>query len=206
MVSLGTIFTLGVVGAVIAGGYAVYRNSDKIGAALSRGVAAELTNPLGEWADNLWASIAGPSDGSGPGPSSIAGETVIHEGAAVDIPSDTYVGDSGIVTGSPPTQTLVPEDEQTALDALAAAREEAKRLNEQDFANVGPNFSEGYYYFNFLGSQYDYQAKLSASEAELFSEEALRDPSDFFENIKYLGRSKLGETGLNLFAKSQNYL
>ena len=54
MVSIGTIFILAIAGAVAVGGYALYRNADKVGGALSRGVETSITNPLGSYFDNLW--------------------------------------------------------------------------------------------------------------------------------------------------------
>jgi len=61
MVSIGTILTLGIIGAIGVGGYAVYRNLDKIGGALSTGVEKSITDPLGNWLDNLFKDT--PSSG-----------------------------------------------------------------------------------------------------------------------------------------------
>jgi len=58
MVSIGTIISFGVIGAIIAGSYAVYRNSDKIGGALSRGLQTNITTPLGSWADSLFTNTS----------------------------------------------------------------------------------------------------------------------------------------------------
>jgi len=57
MISIGTVLTLGIVAAVVAGGYAVYRNADKLGGALSRGVETNLSVPLGNYFDNLWSGL-----------------------------------------------------------------------------------------------------------------------------------------------------
>jgi len=59
MISLGTIFTIGAVAAIGAVGYAVYRNADKAGGALSKVVETKLTNPIGDYLDSIAAGVTG---------------------------------------------------------------------------------------------------------------------------------------------------
>jgi len=200
MVSVGTILTVGIIGAIAAGGYAVYRNSGKLGSAVSRGVEETLVNPLGRWADSLWSSIANPFESSTSGPSSIAGQTVdLYGNTTVTIPSDTVVNPDKTVTSStPPLLNLAPEEKDLALIAF----KQNKSLSELALGQ------EGYYYFNVAGSIWDTQqflsseAALKLSTAEpniLFNQEGL-------QNIKYIGKAPLQEAGFKLFGSSQNYL
>jgi len=57
MVSVGTIFSLALVGALGVGIYAVYSNAGTIGNALSRGIQKNVSNPLGNYFGNLWQGI-----------------------------------------------------------------------------------------------------------------------------------------------------
>ena len=207
MVSLGTILTLGAVGAIIAGGYAVYRNADKIGGGISRGVEETLVTPLGKWADSLWSGIANSSQGPTSGPSSIAGQTVeSYKDSTIFIPKDTFVNPDGTVTSStPPLLNLSPEEKSSAIIAL----EENKLKTIAENEAFDKTFSKaGYYYFDVAGSKYDTQQYLSAQFAtDLFK----ADPSKIFspgglENVTYIGQSALQEAGFKLFGKSKGYL
>jgi len=192
MVSLGTVLTVGIVAAIAAGGYAVYRNADKIGGAFSRGVEQNLTNPLGVWADSLWSGITKPTEGTNLSPSTprpTTTTTLTKEGLT-EVPLLTPTGKTQeqVLQESP---QLIPT--QTTLTRTPDYRPSTV-------------YREGYYYFNFAGAKYDYVAKLTSSLAKEFSQEALSNPYDSFENIKYIGQSNLQPAGLKLFAESQNYL
>jgi len=200
MVSLGTIFTLGIIGAVSVGVYALYRNADKIGGAVSRGVEETFVNPLGNWADNLWSSIENPFETSTSNASSLAGQTVASvNDSTIFVPADTTVNPDGTVSSdTPPLLELSPEEKQYATDIQKENVDESQRVLD--------SLKEGYYYFNFTGSKYDYQAKLTSEEANRYNTFAFSDKTDLLENVAYLGQSKLGESGLKLFAQSKNYL
>jgi len=201
MVGIGTFITLGAVAAIVAGGYAVYSNSGKIGGALSRGIEGSLVNPLGKWADSLWASIENPSEGpAGPGPSDLAGKTVPSvNDSTITIPEDTYVNPNDTVTSkTPPILKLSPEEKSEATYI------QHQNVNLSELA-LGKS---GYYYFNVAGSKYDTQQFLSGAKAiqlskisreNLFSKGGL-------ENIKYIGKSALAQKGFTMFGQSQNYL
>jgi len=64
MVSIGTVLTLGIIGAVSIFGYAVYRNADKLGGAVSRGVEKNVTAPFGNYFENLFADTPGNGNGA----------------------------------------------------------------------------------------------------------------------------------------------
>jgi len=205
MVSLGTFLTLGIIAALAAGGYAVYANAGKIGGALSRGVETQLTDPLGNYLDTLWQNVT---------TSSI---TAVSEGVQtayqqtsqgfVDAWNSAIAGVQGAITNPIyPWQTTQQSPTPDPIDIQPLPTVDPVPIVQPTFTQQPGSFQEGYYYFNFLGSKYDYQTKLSAEQAGIYSAEALKSPTDYFENIKYLGQSKLGEAGLKLFASSQNYL
>jgi len=54
MVSIGTVITLGIVGGLAIVGYALYRNASSIGGAFSRGVTQNVTDPFGDYFENLF--------------------------------------------------------------------------------------------------------------------------------------------------------
>jgi len=64
MVSIGTVLTLGIVAAVGIAGYAVYRNLGKVGAVVSQGVVKSVSDPFGNWLDNV---VSGSKNGAGNG-------------------------------------------------------------------------------------------------------------------------------------------
>lgn len=188
MVGIGTILTLGIVGAAVAVGYGLYRNSAVIGTALSRGVETSVVNPIGNWFDSLFQPL---KDASG-----------------------------SIITTTP--------QQETVYDPLTEATKDLRTVNdpadvrtwtpgyqpppEQDYQPPAPppppepttTYKSGYYYADYVGSQYDTQWYLSAGEAESIAKTAAA-PGDAFLGIKYTG-VKLSAAGFKLFGESQNYL
>ena len=67
MVSVGTLLSVGLVAAVGIGAYAVYRNADKVGSALSTGFTRSVFDPFGDWLDNLFKNGNGNGNGNGSG-------------------------------------------------------------------------------------------------------------------------------------------
>jgi len=196
MGALGIILTVGIVGAVAAAGYAVYRNADKIGGAFSRGVETQLTVPLGNYLNNLWSDFTTstansitqavvpwyPWQPSQPAPTPTPTPTAPVPAPYVPLPTPTAPTPTAPTPTPTPTPTAPYQPPQPT------------------------SFKTGYYYINFAGAKYDYQVKLSSAGAKELSAEAFSNPYDSFQNIKYLGQSQLGKAGLELFAKSQNYL
>jgi len=209
MVSIGTFISLGAIAAIAAGGYAVYRNADKIGGAFSRGVEETLTKPLGAWADSLWSSIANPfgiGEESQLAPQQQTGATYNEYVAGKDTrtqeevnawynqnkipnPNEVYPGTTTQYNPTPeptPIETLQPKDPISKI------------------------FQAGYYYINYAGSQYDtqyYQTGEQAAKTAALAESGIAGIGGrVIENIKYLGQSKLGPAGFELFGRSQNYL
>jgi len=94
MVSVGTVISLLAVGAIAAVGYAVYRNLDKIGGAVSRGVETNLTNPFGNYFENLFRDTAV----SASGPPSLPDPTKPAFGLFPEAIAQQPTGDVGITT------------------------------------------------------------------------------------------------------------
>jgi len=216
MVSLGTFITLGAIAAITAGGYAVYRNSDKIGGALSRGVEETLTKPLGVWADNLWRTIANPL-GIGentqpsikvegpltftPGLESSPGLLTQKETLACECGSHIIQDRYGTVTQKCNTCST------TQYNPTPAPTPKETIPTRDPIAKI---FQSGYYYINYAGSRYDtqyYQTGEQAAKTAALAESGTAGIGGrVIENIKYLGQSKLGPAGFELFGRSQNYL
>jgi len=214
MVSIGTVLSLVVGGAVIAGGIAVFSNLDRIGGAFTRGVEESITRPFSDYLDDLFKGNGASTQSN---QSSIAGETIQQIGATIGIPTDSTVNADGTVSSStPPLLTLENNRRQIALDELEKNRFKTEQEN-REFDRIqlhkgsGTGFTggqEGFYYFNVVGSKYDNQQFLSREAAQkllgadpniLFNEEGLTD-------IKFLGKSRLGDAGFRLFGESQGYL
>jgi len=209
MVSIGTVFTIGIIGAVAAAGYAVYRNADAIGSALSRGVEGYFTNPLGNWVDDLFRNLS-----IGPGVKT-NGET------SSTVPPPPGPGEEG--TGF--WEGLVGTDEGPALPADKNLTQVAFEIwyNEHfgpkedppieiiDETPPGPipqseiptsdpiQSLAGWYYRNFApGGRADEQIFLKEGTADRLTARGY--------DLRYLGQDELGEAGFQLFGKSQGYL
>jgi len=204
MVSLGTFLTLGIIAAIAAGGYAVYANAGKIGGAVSRGVETQLTDPLGNYLDTLWQNVTTSSINAVS--QSVQTSYQQTQQGFVDAWNSLINSAQTITNPIYPWQTTQPSPTPDPIDIQPLPTVDPIPIVQPTYTQQPGSFQEGYYYFNFLGSKWDYQTKLSAEQAGIYSKEALQDPTDYFENIKYLGQTKLGESGLKLFAESQNYL
>jgi len=210
MVSVGTIISIAVIGTIAAAGYAVYRNADKIGGALSRGVEGYFTNPLGKYFEDLFRNLPTTAAGAGPG----TPLPTLDPNAPVQT-SGPLIGFEGGPAGPqlPADKNLI----QTQFDIWFAEKFGAGPLAPKpdvpkitDVTPPGPipqsipASQAGYYYFNYPGSKYDFQAKLGLGEADLYKKTDVGPQS--FTDLVFLGISKLTPAGLQTFGKSQNYL
>jgi len=199
MGKLQLVVGIGIVAAVGIAGYAIYRNAGKIGDLFSSTIEGAITNPINSFFENIqlpdWSGTT-TEPPSVPTPPIIAGETVPLIGnTTVTIPPETLVDPSGTVSSpTPPILNLPPE-----IAGPAAVSQQAQVLQNL------PERKAGYYYFNFLGSKYDYQAFLTKDRAKEFAL-AAAPVGDPFLNIRYLGQSKLSKQGFQVFGKSQHYL
>jgi len=211
MVSIGTIFSVLVVGAAIAGGYALYRNADKLGGALSRGVEQNITNPLGSYFDNLWNSFAGapgtatqgvnpttvfdplpPAYGAPPAP---APGDLDYKAPTIPPFNNPYTPPS--YTNPPASNLPNPQYPTPTPPPTAPTTPKSNYTSEW--------FTPGYYYVDYEGSKYDTQWKLTAYQAKNIAK-AASAPGDAFFGIQYIGKSKLTEQAFGVFGKSKNYL
>lgn len=121
--NFGNIFSLAAIGAVIAGGIALYSNRDKIGGAFSRGIETNLTNPLGNYFDNLWTGA--PGNAAPPGaPAPNGNAPAVNPVTVLDpLPvatAQTATGDAGISPSNAQklTDKYLPGATQSAKTAL----------------------------------------------------------------------------------------
>lgn len=213
MVSVGTVASLGIIGAIVIGGYALYRNSGKIGGALSRGVETNLTSPLGNYFDNLWKGTPTNSNSSSTitqdrGPTSEQlqkerlelndryqkqyqqqyGQTIKGYQDTLDV-YKKLLDAKPTGTVAPPLPKTFPGEEHRKANPTAPK-------NEPLFA---PSPS-GYYYQNFTpGGRADRQIKLKQGSAD-----ALRKRG---YDLHFLTPSqKLSQSAFTTFGKSKGYL
>jgi len=194
MVGLGTILSVGIAGAVAIGSYALYVNRDKLGGALSRGVETNVINPLGNYFDSLWSAIANPTKGTNLSPSTPrpTTQTILTKEGLTQVPLRTPTGKT--------QQQVLQQAPQLIPVKTTLARTPDYRPSTA--------YKAGYYYFDYGVNKYDRQQYLSAASAKqlLTADPAIVFQQGGLENIKYLGASKLGSAGFQLFGKSQNYL
>jgi len=211
MVSIGTIITLGVVGAIVAGGVAVYANAGKISGAFSRGVETNLTAPLGSYLDNLWKGVV-------PGSSSSTSSTSTTSSAALEAARQ-----SGIATAQARYQQEFGQTIRSYQDALQVFQQQYTSFSPNQVAYaLPPNFPgeehrganptappneplfapspSGYYYRNFApGGRADTQIKLKEGSAD-----ALRKRG--YDLFFLHPTQKLSQAGFFAFGKSKGYL
>jgi len=209
MVSVGTIFSIVVVGAAIAGGYAIYRNLDKIGGAFTRTTEEYLSNPFGNWLDNLSKSF-----GISPGTTKPPQTPFIDYVPGTNDPQDSRTWSPGY--SPPPEKDFLPPttsyDPPRQIQPIPAPSPTpyTPPYPTQPIPQPGASYDlspsrEGYYYIDYEGSKYDTQWFLNAFQAPSVARAALAEGDALF-GIKYIGQSKLGEAGFKLFGESQNYL
>ena len=197
MVSLGTILSLGIIGAVAVGGYALYRNADKVGGALSRGIETNITYPIGNYFDNLWQGVKVPTVSPPPAPTTQAPQyiPVSQPGAGqpnpANAPTHSSPTDKILSQGGTPT----PSPQEILTDP---------NVNLEKFQPPQP--SEGWYYINYKGSKYDTQWYLTKEQAAKTMQTAQASPTDYFENIKFLGSAKLSDRSFHLIGQANQYL
>lgn len=208
MVSIGTIFSVIVVGAAIAGGYALYRNADKIGGAFSRGVETNLTIPIGNYFDNLWNSLTGslPSAPQGVNPATIfdplpsaygSGPGLQPSPTPVPVPQYNYPGLPPSYQNPPASNLPNPLAPKPIIPTQPLPQPKATYSLDPTKA--------GYYYIDYEGTKYDTQWKLSAYQAPNVAKAAAALGDALF-GIKYIGQSKLTPEAFQVFGESQNYL
>jgi len=215
MVSVGTLLSVGVVGAVVAAGVAVYANRGGIGQALTRGIQGTLTDPLGDFVGGLFRSAAGSGNGSA-GDTEAQRQAALEElerqnqalrdaaqqsyeqqyGQEVKTPDqvlDLFEKYFGPAPGqpAPPLPPTFPGEEHRGANPLAPK-------NEPLFA---PS-PAGYYYVDYAGRKYDTQYYFGAGAADAARKSYTGEGA--FKGLHFLGQSKLTEQGFSLFGSSKN--
>lgn len=187
MVSVGTIISLAIVGAVAAGGYALYRNADKAGGAFTRGVEKNISAPVGRYLDNLWKDTT--SDIVDTATDTIA-QKVIEPLKNIPNPTTLFTNPLPFAYGdSPkPIQTLPPPTLNTRPTPGAPKL-------------IAPTASlPGWYYQNFArGGRDDRQINLKSGTADKLRSRGY--------DLTFLTSSqKLSPNAFTLFGKSKDYL
>ena len=185
MVSIGTIFSLAVVGAVAAGGYALYRNTDKIGGALTRGLEKNVSAPFGNYIDNLWKDT---SSGMATTATNTVQKKIVEPLKNIPNPTNVFTNPFPFAYGesgkSPVTKNLPPASIISKPTPSASAAQSVA----------------GWYYQNFaVGGRKDRQIKLDEGTADKLK---LRG-----YDLTFLTPSqKLSPSAFTLFGQSKGYL
>ena len=187
MVSIDTIFSLAVVGAVAAGGYALYRNADKVGGALTRGLEKNVSAPFGNYIDNLWKDT---SSGIANTATLTVQKKIVEPLKNIPNPTNVFTNPFPFAYGesgkSPATKNLPPPQ------IISKPTPRAPTLMQKSLP--------GYYYQNFPeGGRQDRQIKLQEGTADKLK---LRG-----YDLTFLTPSqKLSPSAFSLFGKSKGYL
>lgn len=187
MVSIGTIFSLAIAGAVAAGGYALYRNADKVGGALTRGVEKNVSAPFGNYLDNLWkdttTSVANTAKHT-------VAQKVIEPLKNIPNPTTLFTNPLPFAYGNAPKST--PKLSPPTLKAVPTPS--APKLTKPTESLAG------WYYQNFApGGREDRQINLKSGTADKLK---LRG-----YDLTFLTTSqKLSPQAFTLFGKSKGYL
>jgi len=190
MISLGTIFTIAVIGTAVAGIYAISRNTQQIGSAFTRGAENLVSAPLNNYLNSLFTNL--PTLTSIPKPQETNPLPLSQPSAGLPNPANAPTNptsiDVGLSQGIKPTPTQTISDPNLSLDKFQPK-----------------TYGKGFYYINYAGSKYDTQWELTGNQASQIAEGA-KIKGDSLLGIKYLGTRKLGTAGFNLIGKANNYL
>lgn len=220
MVSPGTVLTLGIIGAVVAASVGLYAARGQIGGALTRGITQSFTDPFRDYFANLFRSSENGGTNIEAERQANLEQLQLENQAARDAAQQSYQEQYGqqvktyqdtlaiyktllqekdIVTkttgGAPqpaaPLPKTFPGEEHRPANPLAPK-------NEPLFA-PSPG---GFYYFDFPGREYDFQAKLGSGEADKYrtADVGPRGP----KSLTFLGLSKISNVGLASFAQAKN--
>ena len=206
MVSLGTFLTLGAIAAIAAGGYALYRNADKLGGALSRGVETNITAPLGSYLDTLWQDVTNSSINA---VQQAASQTYQQASQGFVDAWNSAINAASTLTTNPiyPWMTSQPTQQPPPTTVQPLPTVEPLPILKPTFTQ---DFKSGYYYLNYPGSQYDVQRYQTAEQAAktfgLFEKGIAGIGGRAIQDFTYLGKSELGTAGLELFGRSKGYL
>ena len=191
MVSIGTIFSLAIAGAVAVGGYALYRNYNKVGGAFARGVEKNVSVPFGHYLDNLWKDTA--TDIVGAAKDTVE-KKIIEPIKNIPNPLAAIIDPLPVAYADPQSQKVSkPKLPPPTLRAVATPG--APKL-------IRPTESlAGWYYRNFPpGGREDTQVWLKSGTAD-----KLRS---WGHDLTFLttSKKKLSKEGFTSFGKSKGYL
>ena len=129
MVSIGTAFGLLLAGGAALVGYGLYQNRDAIGSALARGTEVNITNPIGDWFENLFRS--NENDGSGNQGNNQGQNPPLNDGnfnndyvPCSNNPADSRTWCEGYTP--PPEQDFLPRNSDTSAVRLSNFQESGR--------------------------------------------------------------------------------
>jgi len=215
MVSAGTVITLGIIGAVGAAAVGLYAARNQIGGALSRGIEEGISNPFRNYFENLFRGSTnggGSAGGNTEAENQKLYEELQKENQALrDQEQQQYQEQYGQEVKTPDQVLNLLEKYFGPAPGKVAPPlpkdfpgEEHRDANPEQPKNE-PLFAPspaGYYYFDFAGKKYDFQAKLTESEADLYRSTDVGGSS--FKQLIYLGLSKISPEGLESFGQAKN--
>ena len=191
MSKFGTILTLGLAGIGLAAGYTLYRNSDKVGSAISRVFEKTLSTSFSNTIDNLWQNTPTPTPTSNEVETNKKYQKQLNQKLSDQKKSGTSSMDE--------------------YEYVTNSNDNPFKFNPKNNPKYGPSNpygtpksppKEGWYYINYKGSKYDKHQYLSSKLAQSYQK---LSGSGALQNIHYTG-VKLGPAGLKLFAQSRNYI
>jgi len=198
MVNFGAVLTLGIVAAIGVIGYAVYRSGGSIGSALSRGVETTLVNPVTDWFDNLFKlPEAGAVSTTFATPGGNTTQDIIVQAGGI-VPNPQFVDDPNRFNPPGVTGYGYPKTPQGEIinraEPLPVPYPSPVPLPSLPTASL-----PGWYYQNFApGGREDRQLLLKEGTATKLIQRGY--------DLTFLGISKLGPSGFELFGQSKGYL
>lgn len=220
MVSIGTVFSLAIAGAIGIGAFVVYRNRNEIGSAFSRGIESSISAPIGNYFTNLFNSVTPRA--SSPIPN-MANTGIPNDGATRE--ELEAARQNGIDTAQADYQERYGQQIRNYEDTLEVYRQQIQDMKietddngivtmipddfpgeEQRDSNPEAPLNEplfapspaGYYYRDFApGGRMDQQVNLQEGTAD-----SLRQRG---QDLYFLAPTMIQEAGFRVFGQSKGF-
>lgn len=182
MGKIGTILSIAALGGAAIGAFALYRNRNVIGAALSRGTQNAIIDPVGNFFNSLFAGL--PTVGATPVP---VPKTPAQPKQPFN-PAQPIPTREPYKQGTQYTRTVIPGQKPPPfVPTPTPTRKPTTRI---------PTVSQ-YYFVDRPGTKYDIQQKLTPDVLRAI----LQSGYDAYP----IGRTRLQDKSLGLFVRSRNF-